>query len=185
MKNGVTLIGEERDRQRGAQFGFTDAHDDAHTNGELVDLAEHLLDEADPTDLQQYGRKIVRAAACLAAELDRITRATGGRISFSTTPHGIAQGGPADKDNRDGSQANLHANDPVRTPVGRGDNKDGSLAGGNKPVIDDGTRAATAPNTPPAKVDHATKVAPHKTVAKRATATAKAQARGARPRAKR
>lgn len=182
MKNGVTLIGEERERQRGPVFAFTDAHDDAHTNGELVDLAEHFLDEADPANTQEYGRALVKAGAAIAAELDRLTRATGGTVSFSEPDSGIHQRGAGDPDNRDGSQANAQANEPIRAPVGEDDNKTGKLAGGSKPVIREGeTAQATAANTPPSDVDEATKVTKRtKAATKRQTATAKAKARSGR-----
>ncbi len=170
MKNGLTLIGEERVRQRGPQFAFTDAHDDAHTDGQLVDLAEHYLDEADPNQVQDYGRNLIKAGAAIAAELDRVIRATGGTVAFATQNLGIHQTG-GDPDNRDGSQANAQAGEPVRTPVGRDDNKDGSLAGGNKPVLPTDP-VATEPNTPPSKTDKTAKATQI-----RAKATAKAKTR--------
>lgn len=148
MKSGLQLIGEERERQRGPQFAFTESHDDAHTNGELVDLAEQHLHDADPTNIQQYGRNLAKAGAVIAAELDRVIRATGGTVTFAEANRGIHQTG-GDPDNRDGSQANAQANEPVRTPVGRDDNKDGSLAGGNKPVVgDEGSDNETRRGTP-------------------------------------
>jgi hypothetical protein len=185
MKSGIVLIQEERSRQRGPTFTFTDEHDNELINGELTDLAEHYLDEADPANPQEYVRNLVKAGAAIAAEIDRVVRSTGGTITFSEQHRGIHQEGGDDPDNRDGSQANAQADQPVRTPVGRDDNKDGRLAGGDKPVLEEeepekaGTRANTVPSTADRNREANKKA---KAAAKRSKAVEKAKSRGARPR---
>lgn len=196
MKSGLQLISEERERQRGPQHAFTEAHDDAHTDGQLVDLAEQYLHDADPGDIQRYGRQLAKAGAAIAAEIDRIVRATGGTVTFAEQNRGIHQTG-GDPDNRDGSQANAQAGLPVPAPVGTDDNKTGLLAGGNKPQAGDeptgadatrrGTAGATqarADTQSPAQAkaaarrDAASKVAAQRSAARKArTATAKATAK--------
>lgn len=181
MKSGIQLISEERERQRGPQFAFTEAHDAAHTDGQLVDLAEQYLHDADPGDIQAYGRNLAKAGAAIAAEIDRIVRATGGTVTFAEQNRGIHQTG-GDPDNRDGSQANAQAGLPVPAPVGTDDNKTGLLAGGSKPQAGDPTGAdATRRGTPGATQARADTQSPAqaKAAARRDAATKAATQRSA------
>lgn len=94
MKSGAQLIFEERQRQVDEE-GWTRAHDDSHTDGELAKAAESYLstvtnpDEEEnpprpawdwPWDKQWWKpspdpvRNLVKAGALIAAEIDRLQR---------------------------------------------------------------------------------------------------------------
>lgn len=97
MKTGAELIAEERERQIAAE-GFTAAHDDCHVSDELVMAArayalppEQRRGMFDPTDARVWPwdetwwrptpndrvRELVKAGALIAAEIDRLNRASG------------------------------------------------------------------------------------------------------------
>lgn len=98
--NGAELIAAERQRQTEAE-GWTPEHDDEHTKGELVHAArayascyqlpffhaEHAgwpWDEASWKPNADPVRNLAKAGALIAAEIDRLQRATGA----------TSQGGP-------------------------------------------------------------------------------------------
>jgi hypothetical protein len=86
---GVELIGVERDRQMEVE-GWTLEHDDAHANGILAlaaaELAAYPYDVQHPYETDHCGslakhkhdpiRRMVIAGALIAAEIDRLIRAT-------------------------------------------------------------------------------------------------------------
>jgi len=84
--SGADLIAAERQRQIDAE-GYDPAHDDAHTNGELGEAATAYIqgdgswwpwdNEWKPWDGRV--RSLVKAGALIAAEIDRVQRAEGGR----------------------------------------------------------------------------------------------------------
>lgn len=98
MKTGIEIIKEERERQVSNE-GWTSAHDDAHENGEMSDMAAcfaagrniyELVERSDyvflykelfPFDSKwdKRGkhnrlRELAKAGALIAAEIDRILR---------------------------------------------------------------------------------------------------------------
>lgn len=96
--NGVALIAKERERQLGEE-GWTAAHDDEHFMGEMIgaaiSYAAHALGQvadvevADGHEFWPWQgwwktspdpvRNLVKAGALIAAEIDRLQRAKGGR----------------------------------------------------------------------------------------------------------
>ncbi len=84
--SAIGLIAEERRRQVAGE-GWSERHDDTHTNGELVLAAVAYLDTsaADiywPWDMVDFKpvtgdriRELVKAGALVAAEIDRLLRA--------------------------------------------------------------------------------------------------------------
>jgi hypothetical protein len=77
MTDGVKLIADERVRQITVK-GWSDSHDDAHTNGELIVAAIHYA-TANCICKPPSGRigNLAKAGALIAAEIDRIMRAGG------------------------------------------------------------------------------------------------------------
>lgn len=91
MKTGIELIAQERARQV-SQEEWTERHDDAHTEGELAEAAccyanpKHspgFLARWWPWDREFWKpapdnrvRELVKAGALIAAEIDRLNRAT-------------------------------------------------------------------------------------------------------------
>lgn len=82
LPDGVDLIAAERQRQIEAE-GWTTEHDDGHREGDLAQAAaayalndEELWPwEADGSwNPGEYGRRLVKAGALLAAEIDRLQR---------------------------------------------------------------------------------------------------------------
>lgn len=86
--NGIGLISQERQRQV-TQEGWTPEHDDEHVNGELAIAAAVYATPANirivsawpfddgfkPTPTDRI-RELVKAAALIAAEIDRLQRAS-------------------------------------------------------------------------------------------------------------
>lgn len=91
MATGADLIAGERQRQI-TQEGWTALHDDKHTDGELAYAAAHYIAAALGEDDSVLGswpwnpswwkpsddpvRNLVKAGALIAAEIDRLRRAT-------------------------------------------------------------------------------------------------------------
>jgi hypothetical protein len=97
LKSGVDLIAEERERQATVE-GYRDSHDDDHDKGELAAAAECYLNELRerpfrenklgpprqiwPWDNRYWKpthdpvRQLVKAGALIAAEIDRLQRAS-------------------------------------------------------------------------------------------------------------
>jgi hypothetical protein len=88
MKDGATLIAEERQRQV-SQEGYNEEHDDQHIGQQLVHAAAAYLlrrpwmwpwqmrlwkGAAAPTDLDGRLRELAKAGALVAAEIDRVQR---------------------------------------------------------------------------------------------------------------
>lgn len=71
MKTAIELIAEERQRQIDAE-GYSAEHDDEHTDDDLRWAAScYLLHSWKPAD---EVRNLVKAAALIAAEIDRLQR---------------------------------------------------------------------------------------------------------------
>jgi hypothetical protein len=94
MKTGIELIAEERQRQIDAE-SYTPEHDDEHDSGELAGAGAcyalstvfsengmiRILDRFWPWDVQDWKptkpiRDLVKAGALIAAEIDRLQRAS-------------------------------------------------------------------------------------------------------------
>lgn len=81
MKTGVELIAEERKRQIGEE-GWHTEHDDDHDSGELTSAAHAYLEnnpvywpwESSSWKPSSRIRDLVKAAALIAAEIDRLQR---------------------------------------------------------------------------------------------------------------